>query len=104
MVMASTVVWWHRQKWAVDVLTRGKHYREVRQRPRKFAVEIRDPSKNGARVWLGTYETAEDTALAYYWAAYRIRGSRALLNFSLRINFGEHEPIKITSKKIIVVS
>ncbi|WCJ42834.1 Integrase-type DNA-binding superfamily protein [Euphorbia peplus] len=61
----------------------GGGYKGVRMRKwGKWVAEIRQPNSRG-RIWLGSYNTAEEAARAYDAALFCLRGSSATLNFPM---------------------
>ncbi|MFS7997054.1 putative transcription factor AP2-EREBP family [Helianthus anomalus] len=69
-------------------------YKGVRKRKSgKFAAEIGDPKKRG-NLWLGTFLSPIEAAKAYDKAAFKMRGTKANLNFPLDFGISPEDSTK----------
>ncbi|CAI8583667.1 unnamed protein product [Vicia faba] len=67
----------------LSVTRHRNKFRGVRQRPwGKWAAEIRDPAQR-KRLWLGTFNSAEEAAAEYDRVAVMLRGPDAVTNFPI---------------------
>jgi len=69
---------------AATAASRGRRFVGVRQRPSgRWVAEIKDSAQR-VRLWLGTFDTADEAARAYDEAARALRGENTRTNFADR--------------------